>query len=128
MPVVDNITEAVTLSTYIPSVLAMVNYIKGASAVSTNTEITESVECFIRDIVYGESNSNASWNNNELIITHNLGNQFPNVQIFVTDEGSSTYTNVNLPWYVTDGDANTVYIDCSSYTDTDKLITVKITK
>jgi hypothetical protein len=126
MPVVDNISPDVITNEYIPSVQAMVNYINSAAAVSTGTEITESAECFIRDIVYSESKSNVSWNNNELIITHNLGNQFPNVQIFVSEVDSSKYTNVNMPWYVNDGDANNVYIDCSNYTD--KLITVKVTK
>ena len=53
--------------------------------------------------------------------------QFPKVQIFISESiDDPKYKHVELSWYVNDSDANTVYIDCSNYTD--KLITVKITK
>ena len=135
MPVIDNITEGYVSHDYIPSVKAIVdwcghNFVSATNAAATinnmNLDDTET-ECFIRKIAFGQTETKYYWNENELVITHNLMSQFPNVQIFISESIDDTkYKHVELSWYVNDGDANNVYIDCSNYTD--KLITVKITK
>ena len=133
MPVIDSLfNDDYYTHDYIPSVSAVIEYVnkmtaESTSVVSNDTELnTTKTEVFINKLAVGETQDNVSWNNTELIITHNLNCQFPSVQVFITDQNTTKYTCVNTFWYVNDGDANTVFIDCSEYTD--KLITVKITK
>jgi hypothetical protein len=126
LPVIDSLRNSDYYThEYIPSVSAVIEYISTMITTTAN-ETENSSEVFVKNIAYQENGSNYAWTNNELSITHNLLCQYPNVQIFVSDVNSSKYVCKNLSWYVNDGDANTVYIDCSEYTD--KLITVKITK
>ena len=133
MPVIDSLYNSDYYThDYIPSVSAVIEYINNATASNVSAVSAESLgetantEVFINKLTFGEIRDNINWNDTELIITHNLICQFPVVQVFITDPNTSKYTYHNVSWYVNDGDANTVYIDCSEYTD--KLITVKIKK
>lgn len=123
--IVDAISSEST-NDMIPGAKAVYDYVQTIDPQTSNSITFLDIEYGINFYTNQINGTNYEWNDNELIITHNLNEQIPFIKTFIRNTTETTYTEVNIPYTITNGNLNQIILNCSGYTS--KLISVKLIK